>query len=138
MANRKFPFKEVVDEGGAKTFMPYLPLKLLNGANEIDVAGLLDTGATINVMPYDIGVRLGAVWEELATTLTLSGNLGNWEARGLIVTASVEDFDQVRLAFAWTKSNQTPVILGQVNFFMLFNVCFFRQQLFFDLEKISG
>jgi hypothetical protein len=40
----------------------------------------------------------------------------------------------VELAFAWTQSAETPLILGQVNFFMEFEVCFFRAQLAYEIK----
>jgi hypothetical protein len=52
----------------------------------------------------------------------------------LIVSAQVGKFDLVRLAFAWTQSGDVPVILGQVNFFMEFDVCFYRSQQAFEVR----
>ena len=40
----------------------------------------------------------------------------------------------MRLAFAWTNSNDLPVILGQVNFFFEFDVCFLRSRLLFEIR----
>jgi len=34
----------------------------------------------------------------------------------------------VRLAFAWTRNNAVPVILGQTNFFLAFDVTFRRKR----------
>jgi hypothetical protein len=138
MASKRFPFKQVRGESATTNFMPYLPLSLVNGNYEIEVLGLMDTGATVNVMPYQVGLDLGAVWEDQTTTLRLSGNLAHWEARALIVTAKVEGFDDIRMAFAWTQSEQTPLILGQINFFMAFNVCFFRENLSFEIDPVLG
>jgi hypothetical protein len=45
---------------------------------------LLDTGASVNVLPYEIGLQLGAVWEEQIVPIQLSGNLARMEARGLV------------------------------------------------------
>lgn len=56
------------------------------------------------------------------------------EARGLVVVGQISDFSPVRLAFAWAKSNDPPVILGQLNFFMEFDVCFYRSQLGFEVR----
>ena len=96
--------------------------------------GLLDTGATVNVLPYTIGKQLGAVWEEQATTVHLTGNLAALEARVLLASARVGSFDPVKLAFAWTQSEEVPLILGQVNFFMEFDVCFFRSRSEFEIR----
>ena len=118
--------------------MPILPLTLeYNGAN-LEASGLLDTGATVNVLPYRFGLELGADWEEQTTLLRLSGNLANYEARGLILTAKVADFAPVRLAFAWSKSDNVPVLLGQVNFFVEFDVCFYGARKIFEVtEKLK-
>ncbi len=37
--------------------------------------------------------------------------------------------------FAWADSNDVPVLLGQTNFFMEFNVCFYRSQNYFEVWR---
>ncbi len=96
--------------------------------------GLLDTGATVNVMPYHVGIGLGAVWQDPGSPIKLSGNLANYEARPLVITGKVGGFDAIRLAFAWTRAEEVPLILGQVNFFMEFDVCFYRTQRYFEVR----
>ena len=39
-----------------------------------------------------------------------------------------------RLAFAWAKSDAAPVLLGQVNFFLEFDVCFHRKLGYFEVR----
>jgi len=105
--------------------MPILPLRLrLEEGPEIPVHGLLDTGATVNVLPFSVGLRLGAVWERQKTTISLAGNLAGHESRALLTKARIGEFPSVHLAFAWTRSDQVPLILGQVNFFNEFDVSF--------------
>jgi hypothetical protein len=53
----------------------------------------------------------------------------------LIVTGVVSKFAPVRLAFAWTQATEVPLILGQVNFFLEFDVCFFRSQDMFEVKS---
>ncbi len=98
------------------------------------ISGLLDTGATVNVLPYAVGKELGAVWQQQTTPMTLSGNLAACEARALILSAVVGQFAPVRLAFAWAKADFVPVLLGQVNFFMEFDVCFYRSRSHFEVR----
>ena len=86
------------------------------------------------VLPYNVGLQLGAVWEHQTVAVKLSGNLAASEARALLLTGKVGDLAPVRLAFAWTRSNNVPVILGQVNFFMEFDICFYRSQLEFEVK----
>lgn len=114
--------------------MPYLPLILeLNGKKK-QFFGLLDSGSTVNVLPYQIGLELGAIWEDQRISLSLVGNLANFEARALFVNAQITGFPQLTLAFAWTKSEYATLILGQPNFFSLFDVCFFRQANEFEIK----
>ncbi|WP_287251971.1 hypothetical protein [Moorena sp. SIO4E2] len=113
--------------------MPYLPLILSLGNRSLEVMALLDTGASVNVLPYEIGVQLGAVWENQTISIPLSGNLAQSQARGLVISGTVASFSPVLLAFAWTQSKDVPVILGHMNFFAEFNVCFYRHQLAFEV-----
>lgn len=114
--------------------VPSLPIHLYLQQRMVEVSGLLDTAAAVNVMPYEMGLQLGAVWEELTTPLELTGNLAKEEACALVVLGKVGAFPPVRLAFAWTQSKDVPLLLGQMNFFMEFNVCFFRSQAVFELQ----
>jgi hypothetical protein len=129
-----FAFTEVDKTLGAASSLPYLPLTLSYQDRSLSVSGLLDTGATVNVLPYDIGRQLGAVWDQQATPVHLTGNLARFAARVLIVSATVGEFAPVRLAFAWTQANEAPLILGQVNFFLEFDVCFFRSRKTFEVK----
>jgi hypothetical protein len=129
-----YPFVAMEPMLGAASLLPYLPITLGFRERTVPVMGLLDTAATVNVLPYDVGQQLGAVWEEQTTSIQLTGNLALQEARVLIVTASVGKFAAARLAFAWSKHNAVPVLLGQVNFFMEFDVCLFRTRSIFEVK----
>lgn len=130
---RRFAFIERYDSSGVPEIAPCLPLTLTYRGYSQEVLGLLDTGASVNVLPYELGLQLGAVWEEQTLILRLGGNLAAMEARGIIICATVAQFPSVDLAFAWTKTNNVPVLLGQMNFFREFNVCFYGSQLCFEI-----
>jgi len=74
-----------------------LPLTL-TATKSVAVSGLLDTGATVNVLPYVTGVELGFDWNRQMTKVRLGGNLALVEARAIAVTAVVGNFTPVRLA----------------------------------------
>lgn len=88
----------------------------------------------MNVLPYNAGVQLGYEWERQTTVLSLTGNLAQYEARVVVMQGQVGQFEPVQLVFAWTRAENVPLILGQVNFFMEFDVCFYRSQLAFDVS----
>ena len=55
--------------------MPHLPLTLSYNGHSLKVEGLLDTGASVNVLPYEIGTQLGFIWENETLSVILAGNL---------------------------------------------------------------
>jgi hypothetical protein len=94
-----------------------LPIKFI-GARTVATTGLVDSGAAINVLPYSLGIQLGFEWEKELKSVELSGNLAAVEARVVVLSAVIESWVPVRLAFAWAQSAQMSVIFGQVNFFL--------------------
>jgi hypothetical protein len=135
--SQRFNFTERLDAFGFPDALPQMPLTLMYRASSVEVSALLDTGASVNVLPYSIGVQLGAVWEEQTTSVILAGNLASVEARGLLVPARIGDFSPVRLVFAWSRSDDIPLLLGRMNFFLEFDVCFYRSQLIFEVRVKS-
>jgi hypothetical protein len=117
----EFPFSD--DE-----VLPTIPIILSYPDSSVSANALLDTGSTVNLLPYDIGLQLGAIWDQQIVRLPLAGNLARVEARGLFVQVKIANLEPVRLAFAWAKASQIPLILGQTNFFREFDVCFQRSQ----------
>jgi Aspartyl protease len=131
---QKFSYKIIDTSLGMVDRMAYLPLTLNLNGQSLDVEGLLDTGASVNVLPYALGQQLGLVWENETLSLVLAGNLAQFEARAIIVEAQVSSFPTVDLAFAWTQAADMPLILGQANFFFEFEVCFFRARSEFEVR----
>jgi hypothetical protein len=131
----RFPYLAVVSKRGEAVPMPLLPVELwVHEGSPVRAQGLLDSGATVNVLPFSLGLRLGAVWEAHKTSVTLTGNLAALEARALLVSGRVAKFAPVRLVFAWARTDDVPLILGQVNFFQEFEVSFHGARRQFELQ----
>lgn len=130
----RHPFVSSDTALGEASFRPYLPFSLVHQQVSVTSSALLDTGASVNVLPYSTGIELGYEWERQTTSLSLTGNLAQYEARVVIAQAIIGQFKPVQLVFAWTQAPQVPLILGQVNFFMEFDVCFYRSQLDFSVS----
>jgi len=131
-------FAYTLGAGALARALPRVPLELSHGERSVEVEGLVDTGSTINVLPFDYGLSLGMVWEEHNIPLTLTGALANYEARAAFIWASntrLTGPKPVHLSVAWTTSNEAPVMLGQTNFLMEFNVCFYVSQGFFEVWR---
>ncbi len=132
-AAQQFPYVPRDPSLGNASLAPMLPLTLI-GSQQVATSGLVDSGAAINVLPYALGVQLGFDWAQETRTVELSGNLASVEARIVVLSAVVGSFPPVRLAFAWAQTDAVSVILGQVNFFLEFDVCFFRSRGLFEVK----
>lgn len=135
---QRYSFTERIDNLGRSAILPYLPLTLTLGDRSTEVTALLDTGASVNVLPYELGLQLGAAWENQTVSIPLSGNLARSDSRGLVVAGTIAQFPPVLLGFAWTQMRDIPVILGHMNFFAEFNVCFYRHELAFEVCPKDG
>jgi hypothetical protein len=58
---QRFPFVAADSELGEASMRPYLPLTLDYQGSISSTAGLLDTGAAVNVLPYRVGVEFYGV-----------------------------------------------------------------------------
>ena len=132
-------FKYSVSDSTQSEFdsLPRVTLSLYCNNSQAAVSGLVDSGATINVLPYHIGIQLGEIWDDRKAYIRLAGNLGDFMGIPLAVNTIIGNFKPVRLAFAWIKSDHIPLILGQTNFFMEFDVCFYRSRLEFEIMPKS-
>lgn len=130
----RFPYSTSDPSQDEFDSLPRLPLTLHYSGQKMAVVGLVDSGATVNVLPYEVGLQLGIRWDERKATIRLAGNLGKTSAMPLFLMAEIETFSPVRLAFAWVKIANAPLILGQTNFFMEFDVHFYRSRLEFAIE----
>lgn len=117
--------------------LPRIPLVLSRENHRIEANGLVDSGATVNVMPYELGLQLGEIWDERKAVIQLAGNLSNQPAIPFLAIAEISNFPPVQLVFAWVSSANAPLILGQTNFFLEFDICFYRSKLEFEIKPIQ-
>jgi hypothetical protein len=130
-----FPYCDRNPASGGLDLMPDLPIVLRNQSHSISGMGLVDSGASISVLPYSLGVKLGFDWNAQRAPITLAGTLAHVNARGIVVEAAVGHLSPVRLALAWADSDQVPFLFGQFNFFQAFDVCFFRTRRIFEIRQ---
>jgi hypothetical protein len=118
--------------------LPRMPLSLSRADQRIEAVGLVDSGATVNVLPYELGIQLGGVWDDRRAIIQLAGNLSNQPAMPFSATVEIGDFAPTELVFAWVRSPNAPLILGQTNFFLEFDVCFYRSKSEFEVNPKSS
>ncbi|MBE9010647.1 retroviral-like aspartic protease [Pseudanabaenaceae cyanobacterium LEGE 13415] len=129
-----FPFVEGRDAFGDIDAVSRLPLTLRYHNSSVEVAGLVDTGSSVNVLPFQVGIELGAVWSQNLPSLRLSGNLAPAQAKAIKVLADIGSFSAIEMVFAWSQADDVPLILGRMNFFLMFDVCFYRSQMLFEIR----
>jgi hypothetical protein len=71
----RFPYSTTDPSQDAFDSLPRLPLRLRADSRALDVMGLVDSGATVNVLPYDVGLQLGLLWDDRRANIWLAGTL---------------------------------------------------------------
>jgi hypothetical protein len=137
MSRQRFPYTS------HPTFpvgIPSITIQLRHETTTIPVSAIVDSGASLNILPYDIGLALNLDWHKQTYPLELEGMLRGVRAYGVLLQAEIAPFPPCRLAFAWLEkpSQQVRVLLGQVNFFQEFDVHFYGSQRWFELALKTG
>lgn len=114
---------------------PLLPVSLKGPGTAVESLALVDSGADVNVLPWSLGLRLGFPWNPNKATLRVLGAADRAAAMPVLVPITLGDFPPLTQAFAWCQSDDVPLVLGQTNFFMEFDICFFRSQLEFSVVR---
>ncbi len=88
----------------------------------------------MSVLPWSVGTRFGIDWDSLSIPCPVGGSAGGVPGKLLVVYGTVAPFPTVLLVFSWVQSDAPPIILGQTNFFLYFDVFFYRAQSFFEIQ----
>jgi hypothetical protein len=115
----QFPYRDRNPSAAGFDLMPDLPILLRSPPHTLSGLALVDSGASIGVLPHSLGVQLGFDWNSQNLQIRLTGSLAHVEARGIAVEAVVGQLSPVRLVLAWAASDQVPFVLGQFNFFQV-------------------
>ncbi|MEM7111516.1 MAG: hypothetical protein AAF614_03735 [Chloroflexota bacterium] len=116
--------------------LPLLDIRLHTSTGSTVASALVDSGAALNILPFDVGLACGLVWEEQTFPLNLGGILKGAQAYAVLLQTEIIGLPPHKLAFAWVNkpASQVRVLLGQVNFFQLFNVHFYGHEKAFVIE----
>ena len=137
MSVATFPYVQINPAFGTAGLSPLVPVTLISQTMTRQELALVDSGAAVNVIPYSLGQQLGANWDQYPGTIPLAGALGQFPAKPLFLEIVVASFPAVRMAFAWSQSPFAKLILGQVNFFLEFDVCFHRTKGVFEIQPAT-
>ncbi len=98
MSLRRFEYKDKP--------LPYIPLTLSYAEHTIQCNGLIDSGATHGLMPYQVGLNLGLSWEKQTLNLPEEDSFKGIPAVGIRIFGRIKPFPPIPLVFAWWKSNE--------------------------------
>jgi hypothetical protein len=120
----RFPYTSRSNSGA----MPMIPVTLQSRGGVFHTAfGLLDTGASISVLPNAIAVSLGLVWQDFAAyPVRLGGVFRGRNGRFVKLKVEVGSLPMQEVVFGWLQDDDAPLILGNANFFDVFDACFSR------------
>lgn len=117
MNAKRFTYTQSAAFSELDSGLPFIQISLIRGERTILVPALVDSGASISVLPYDIGLQLGLEWENQSYPLDLTIFLQGAQAYGVALTGKIDPFPAVPLAFAWVQRSDVRLIPGQMNFF---------------------
>jgi hypothetical protein len=108
--------------------MPIIPVRFLGDDNKaIEELALLDTGAAVSVLPYKMGLALKQDWNNPKLyEARLGGVFRNLTGKFVKASLQIGSLEPREVAFMWMESEDVPLILGNGNFFQVFDVCFSR------------
>ena len=77
--------------------LPRLSLLLHRETQSVEATGLVDSGATVNVSPYELGFQLGGIWDNRRAIIQLAGNLSSQLAMPFSATVEISDLTPTEL-----------------------------------------
>ena len=122
--------------GGAlvSDLAPFLPIELKRNGVSLQVEALVDSGSDLSILPFSMGKLFGVDWDSLNVPGSVKGSAGHVAGKIMVLSGHVKPFAPVDLLFLWVQTDGFPLIFGQANFFLEFDVCFFRSQAQFQVQ----
>ena len=115
-----FPYQKLT----SLMLMPMLPIRLERLERGFDTVALVDSGASISVLPHSIGLALGCNWDEAKKGVSLGGSYSSDDTRVIALNVFVPEFQKKAISFLWLPNDNARLLLGQAHFFQYFDVCF--------------
>jgi hypothetical protein len=118
MKSRTFPYQKVA----RLSVFPMLPLQLQSKNKTANETALVDSGAGMSVLPFEIGERLGLDWDNALVGSGLGKIVKPEDSRFVFLDVFIEPFLPFKNIFLWVKTNEVRLIVGQANFLAHFDV----------------
>lgn len=70
----RFSYADPAAVSSSTDLVAYLPITSSRESRVLTVSGLLDSGSSVNVLPYLVGQQLGLDWEQQTIPVVVKGN----------------------------------------------------------------
>lgn len=132
-AGERFSYIPTTAEAGSDGLLPFVPVSLSWRGRSIHAFGLVDSGAAVSVLPYQLGLDLGLNWDQQPLAPRLGGAYRTVETRLAKLMLKIEPFAPIKISMIWAKT-ESRLVLGQASFFMGFDICFHRNDAVFEIR----
>ena len=118
--------------------MPLLPVQLERSGKVVNEAALVDSGAGMSVLPYQLGLEFGFDWATAKPGIALRGFASADDTRLVFLNVEAQPFEKFLNVFLWVKNPSARLILGQANFFAHFEITFAAHTKSFSLTELGA
>jgi hypothetical protein len=133
MKSRVFPYQKVA----RLSVFPMLPIQLHSKSRVVNKVALVDSGAGMSVLPFDVGNELNLEWDKLAIGSGLGNQIKPEDSRFVFLDLIVEPFKPFKNLFLWVNTNDIRLVLGQANFLAHFDVLLCARKQEFTLYEVG-
>lgn len=121
------PYRQISDNS-------YLPMVWVRLGLQHELLALVDTGASVNVLPHSVGLHLGLDWNSSSDGPEIGGSIAG-VSKKVKLLFKIRDFDALEMEFCWLFHDRARVILGHDDFLKNFDVCFSTCNRVFSITK---
>jgi len=136
---KEFPYSRSLDfKNGGYVYTPSLEIEIINGSRKFSTDAIIDSGSDCTMMSGEVAQVLGIDFSKCEKDPDIKGILGA-SSEGFIanIKIKVEKFEDEPLDVKVTfiPGLNTPVLLGQNDFFQHFQVLFNKKKNIFKLSS---
>jgi hypothetical protein len=124
------PYRQISDDS-------YLPMVWVRLGLQHELLALVDSGASVNVLPHSVGLQLGLDWDTALEGPEIGGNIAG-VSKKVKLLLKIREFDALELGFCWLFHDRARVILGHDDFLKNFDVCFSTHNRVLSITKSNA
>ena len=131
----EFPFKAIDTDQLGIIYRPVATVRVKGPKNEVLTEMLIDSGADISIIPFELGSYLGFLIEKNEDIKSLGGISGGIPVVYRKIRVEIGAF-VINIKVAWAVVEDVPEILGRVDFFDEFDIEFKQKERKTYLRKV--